>query len=94
VLNGDVVVTCGRSLALGGGGVPQVALYCLTTLGYKSVSIYPSWLQHGRLIRAVLIRLDYLDFHAKLSSLLRTHLSGTDETLVGRDPGVPMSLKR
>jgi hypothetical protein len=32
------------------GGVPQAALYWPTTLGYKSVSIYPSRLQHGKLI--------------------------------------------
>jgi hypothetical protein len=31
---------------------PQATLYWLTTWGYKSVYIYPSRLQHGRLIRA------------------------------------------
>jgi hypothetical protein len=87
-----------------------------------------SQLQHGKLIRAALIRLDYLVLYAKLSSRMdkvvrgifskffrrscgprtrsvrptnrsagllvgRTHLSGTAVSLVGGDPGVPMSHK-
>jgi hypothetical protein len=83
-------------------------------------------LHHGSIIRAALIRLNYLVLHAKLTSRLgevvsgffwkvfrrscgqptrsigptdrsagllvgRTHLSSTAVSLVGGDPGVPMS---
>jgi hypothetical protein len=43
-----------------------------------------SQLQHGKLIRAALIRLDYLVLHAKLSSCLWAHMSGRTGLLIGR----------
>jgi hypothetical protein len=109
-------------------GMPLPSLYWATDkVGgpeFRSVTTgnpISSQLQHGKLIRATLIRLDFLDFYAKLSSRLdnvvwgafwkvfkrscgpptrsagllvgRTHLSGTVVSLVGGDPGVPMSHK-
>jgi hypothetical protein len=60
-------------------------------LGYKSVFIYPSRLQYGRLIRTALNCLDYLVLYSKLSSCPLAHTSGragpTDRSaglLVGR----------
>jgi hypothetical protein len=60
----------------------------------RSVDQSPSQLQHGnlslvclhheRLIRAALIHLDFLILHAKLSSRLRTHMSGRVGLLTGR----------
>jgi hypothetical protein len=47
----------------------------------KSIS---SQLQHGKLIRAALIRLDCLVLHAKLSSRLQDHMSGRSDLLTGR----------
>jgi hypothetical protein len=41
-------------------------------------------LQHGRLIRAALNRLDCLVLHAKLSSHLQAHMSGRAGLLTGR----------
>jgi hypothetical protein len=38
--------------------------------------LYPSRSQYGRLIRAALIRLDYLDMHAKFSSCIWTRVLG------------------
>jgi hypothetical protein len=43
-----------------------------------------SQLQHGKLIRDALIRLDCLVLHAKLSSRLWAHMSGRADLLTGR----------
>jgi hypothetical protein len=43
-----------------------------------------SQLQHGKLIRAALIRLDCIVLHTKLSSRLRAHMSGPAGLLTGR----------
>jgi hypothetical protein len=42
-----------------------------------------SQLQHGKIIRVDLIRLDFLVLHAKLSSHLRAHMSGQAGLLTG-----------
>jgi hypothetical protein len=116
-------------------GMPLPALYWATDKvgGPESRSVttgkpISSQLQHRKLIRATLIRLDCLVLHAKLSSRLdkvvwgifwkvfrrsfeppttsvgptnrsagllvgQTYLSGMTVSLVGGDPGVPMSHK-
>jgi hypothetical protein len=86
----------------------QAALYWLTTLGYKSVSIYPNWLQQGKLSELVcLVLYSKLSSHPSAHTLGRVgptdrsagllvgraRLSGMAETLVGGDPWVPMSHK-
>jgi hypothetical protein len=90
-----------RRLALEGRTRPPYIGW--RALGYKPVSIYPSWLKNP---------LDCLDLHSKLSSCPWTHMSGrggstdrsagllvgrarqsgTAETLGGGDPWVLMSL--
>jgi hypothetical protein len=65
-----------RSFNLPPRSAPQAALYWPTTLDYKSVSIYPSRLQYGRLIRTALNCLECLDLHSKLSSYPWAHMSG------------------
>jgi hypothetical protein len=42
-----------------------------------------SHLQHGKLIRAALICLDFLSLHATLSSRLQVHMSGRTGLLTG-----------
>jgi hypothetical protein len=89
-------------------GFPRPPYIGWRALGYKLVSIYPTRLQHGKLIRAGPSCLVYqavfmsLGPHVRLgrvhgqvgrSSVGRARLSGTTETLVGGDPWVPMSLK-
>jgi hypothetical protein len=75
--------------ALEGRPRPSYIGWC--ALGYKSISIYPSRLQHGRLIRTALNYLECLDLHSKMSSCPWAHMSGrggpTDRSvglLVGR----------
>jgi hypothetical protein len=72
-------------------GTPLPALYWATDKvgGPESGSVtkgkpISSQLQHGKLIRAALIRLDCLVLHAKLSSHLRAHMSGRTGLLTGR----------
>jgi hypothetical protein len=72
-------------------GTPLPALYWATDKvggpGSKSVTTgepISSQLQHGKLIRAGLIRLDCLVLHAKLSSRLWVHMSGRTGLLTGR----------
>jgi hypothetical protein len=72
-------------------GCPKPPYIGWRALGYKSVSIYPSRLQYGRLIRTALNYPDYLVFYSKLSSCPLAHTSGragpTDRSaglLVGR----------
>jgi hypothetical protein len=64
-------------------GTPLPALYWATDKvgGPESKSVttgkpISSQLQHEKLIRAALIRLDFLVLHARLSSRLRAHMSG------------------
>jgi hypothetical protein len=72
-------------------GTPLPALYWATDKvdGPESRSIttgkpISSHLQHGKLIQAALIRLDFPVLHAKLSSCLRAHMSGRTGLLTGR----------
>jgi hypothetical protein len=81
----EVEITCTL------GRMPLPALYCVTDKvgGPESKSVTTgkpiySQLQYGRLIRAALIRLDYLGLHAKLSSRLRAHMSGEIGLLTGQ----------
>jgi hypothetical protein len=71
--------------------VPLHALYWATDKvgGPESKSVttekpISNQLQYGRLIRAALIRLDFLGLHAKLSSRLRAHMSGRADILTSR----------
>jgi hypothetical protein len=77
-------VTCPRK-------TPLVVLYWLTDKvgGPKSKSFIigkpiSCQLQYGRIIKDVLIRLDYLGLHTKLSSRLWAHRSGCAGLLTGR----------
>jgi hypothetical protein len=87
---------------------PQATLYCPMTLGYKSVSIYSSRLQCGKLIRAGLSCLALQAVFMSLGPHVRSGKAhgqvggssgrsgppaGTAGTLVGGDPWVPMSVK-
>jgi hypothetical protein len=69
-------------------GTPLPALYWATdkVSGPESRSVttvkpISSQLQHGKLIRAALIRLDCLVLHVKLSSRLRNLLEGLQEVV-------------
>jgi hypothetical protein len=70
---------------------PLRALYWVTDKvgGPESKSVttgkhISSQLQYGRLIRAALIRLNFLGLHTKLSSRLRAHMSGRADLLTDR----------
>jgi hypothetical protein len=70
--------------------MPLPALYWATNkVGgpeSKSVTIgkpMSSQLEHGKIIRAALIHLDFLVLHAKLFSHLRAHMSGWAGLLTG-----------
>jgi hypothetical protein len=66
---GDVI---GRALE----GRPRPPYIGWRALGYKLVSIYPSQLQYGSLIRTTLNCLDCLVLYTKLSSCPWAHMSG------------------
>jgi hypothetical protein len=72
-------------------GTPLPALYWATDkVGgpeFRSVTTWKpisSQLQHGKLIRSALIRIDFLVLHTKMSSRLRTHMSGRAGLLTGQ----------
>jgi hypothetical protein len=86
-LHGDLSMVCWLCwLVL--GRTPLPTLYWATEMvgGPESRSVttgkpISSQLQHGRLIRAALICLDFLELHAKLSSHLGNILEGHQEVM-------------
>jgi hypothetical protein len=73
------------------GRTPLPAFYWVTDKvgGPESRSVttrkpISSHLQHGKLIRAALIRMDFLVLHAKLSSRLQAQMSGQAGLLTGQ----------
>jgi hypothetical protein len=55
--------------------------WTVVQVGYNRETYLYSQLQHGRLIRAVLIHLDCIVLHAKLSSRLGNLLEGLQEVV-------------